>query len=260
MHILQPGTIFEVVSPTKSSTFGTGTLGIISHVEGSSIDFPNVIYYNAVIMRRGKTGKARLELNQISTPIFTLKCENIEYILPKVDCKSFVFINPKYDLIGESILKFENQLFLAWAYAYGKYLSRLHTLTTKIQIWPSNGDHVLNVINRLQNRFIDDHQAVIEACTTTQFRERTVAEVRHFETALAGCGIDYLYRIAYIEKCAMDTIILNAKNIKLKDIKTATHNLELIKNELTKFANIIKARKMPINLQKEGSKKGGDFV
>jgi hypothetical protein len=248
MGILQPGTMFKVTSPTKDSTFGVGTLGCISHVEGSDRTFPNVIYYNVVIIRRGKTGKARLELSQISTPVFTPECENSEYILPKTDCKGFVFVEYRHDLIGKSILKFEDQLFLAWAYAYTKYLSRLHSLTTKVQIWPHNEDHILNTIDRLQTKFVDDSQTTIETYTTTQFRKKAVVETRHFEAMLAGCGIDYLCRTMRIKKGAINTIVVHDKDIKLKDIKTAKHNLELAKNKLMKLENIAKARKMPTDL------------
>lgn len=253
MNILQPGTMFKIIKPTKDSSFGVETLGFISHVEGSSKNFPNVIYYNVVIIRRGRTGKVRLELKQISTPIFTPKCKNIEYILPEIDYKNFVFIDPKYDLVGKSILKFKDQLFLGWVYAYEKYLYRLHTLTTKIRIWPDSGNHVLNTIDKLQNEFASDSQATVETYTTAEFRKIAINEIRHFETMLASCGIDYLCRVVYIEKCAMSAIVTNAKNIKLENIKTAIHNLELIINRLTKLKKISKTRKMVIPQEKGGS-------
>lgn len=241
-NILQPGTMFEVVKPTKDTTFGVGTLGVISYIEGYGQEFPNVVYYKIVTMRRGKTGKDRIALNQISTPVFTPNCSNLKRILPDINNKYFVFIKPNYSLTGKSIFAFEDHQFLSWAYAYTRYLSKLYTLATKVDIWPQNSDHILNRIYRFETKFVKDQPDTIKTYTTQQFKEAAVSEIRYFESMLASCGIDYLYKVAQIKKEAIHVLIKNAKSIKLENVELFKRALKLIMGEIKTLENARAAR------------------
>ena len=92
-NIVRPGIMFQVIKPTKDSIFGIGTTGFIGYVKGQDQDFPNVVFYEVIRTRRGKSGKARLESGEISTPIFFPKYKDLETVFPKIDRKHFIFIN-----------------------------------------------------------------------------------------------------------------------------------------------------------------------
>lgn len=251
-NIVQTGTTFEVVAPTKNTTFGIGTKGVVSYVEGYDKDFKNVVYYKVIIMRRGKAGKKRIELKQISMPIFIPKCSNLKYILPKANHKHFVFADINRRFTEQNILEFDNHLFLAWTCAYGKYLYKLHSVIRKIKIWPKDKNHILNTINNIQRKFTDNQTDALNTYTSNKFRKLAITEIRLFEATLSGCVIDYLYKLANLEKNAISTIISNYKKIRIKDVSLYKQFLELtVKNKIDVFDKILKIRKREdIKLQK----------
>lgn len=240
-NIVRPGIMFKVIKPTKDSVFGIGTTGFIGYVKGQDQDFPNVIFYKIIITRRGKSGKTRLEPGEISVPIFLPKCKNLETILPKVDRKYFVFIDTNQDLMPRNVFELDNHSFLGWASAWGCFLSKLHTRVKKIKVWPSDSTHILNIIRRLPNRFIDDPTNTLKNCTSQDFRTTTAMEIRFFESTLSRCAVEYLYRTTHIEHSAVVNLLNNTENLKLdaeqlKKIKTS------IANKLDTLETIIELR------------------
>lgn len=216
-NIVQTGTVFEVIAPTKSTTFSVGTKGVISYVEGYDKDFRNIVYYKVIIMRRGKGGKKRIELEQVLMPVFVPECSNLKCILPKTN-KQFMFVDMNKQFIEQNVFGFDDHLFLAWAYAYGKYLHKLHSMTGKYKIWPGDKNCVLNTINNIQEKFVDDQANALNVYASNKFRKLAITEIRLFEATLSRCVIDYLRKLANLEKNAISAIISNHKKIKINDI------------------------------------------
>lgn len=241
-NVVRPGIMFKVIRPTKDSVFGTGTTGFIGYVKGQDQDFPNVIFYKVIITRRGKSGKARLEPGEISVPIFLPKCKNLETILPKIDRKHFVFIDTNLNLMPKEIFEFDNHSFLGWAAAWGCFLSKLHTMVKKIKAWPSDSNHVLNVIRGLPNRFIEDSTHVVENCTSQGFRTTAAIEIRILESTLSRCAMEYLYKTTHIEHNAIVNLLSNIKNLKL-DIEQLKETETSIVNKLDTLETAIELRK-----------------
>jgi hypothetical protein len=237
-NIVRPGIMFRVIKPTKDNVFGIGTTGFIGYVKGQDQDFPNVVFYEVIITRRGKSGKARLDPGEISTPIFFPKYKNLETVFPEIDRKHFIFIDTSTDLISKDILEFDNHQFLGWATSWGYFLNKLNTMVRKIKVWPNDLEHVLNIIRDLPHRFMEDPIYTLENYTSQKFRIAVVTEIRRFESALSRCAIKYLYKITCIEQKAIINLHKNAKDLKLDEEQLKKVNT-LITNKMTRLETIM---------------------
>ncbi len=102
--LLGPSRKFVVSSKTNNTTFGPGTTGYISHTRGFDTDFPNVVYVSTAIIRRGKTGKERLDSAVLSIPLIEIEDENqMAKLLPDDKRKDFVRIEADVDNLCTSI-------------------------------------------------------------------------------------------------------------------------------------------------------------
>lgn len=238
-NIVRPGIMFQVIKPTKDSIFGIGTTGFVGYVKGQDQNFPNVVFYEVIITRRGKNGKARLESEEISAPIFFPKYKNLETVFPKIDRKHFIFINTNINLMPENILEFDNYQFLGWASSWGCFLSKLNTMVRKIKWWPNDSEHVLNIIKGLPHRFIEDPTYALKNYTSQEFRMTVITQIRHFESTLSRCAIEYLYKITCIEQKAIINLRKNVKNFKLDEEQLKKVNT-LITNKMFKLEKIMK--------------------
>lgn len=241
-NIVRPGTMFEVIKPTKDNIFGIGTVGFVGYVKGQDQDFPNVIFYKVVIIRRGKSGKARLEYGEISVPIFLPEYKNSKSIFPKINRKHFVFVNTSVDLMPKKISEFNNHSFLGWVTAWGCFLNKLHTTVKRIKIWPFDSDHTLNIIRELPNKFIENPAHVIKNYTSHAFKTTAVIEIRLFESTLSRCAMEYLCKTTYIEHNAIINLSDNIKDLKL-DAKQLEETRNFIVNKLDTLKTAIRLRK-----------------
>ncbi|MEA3296173.1 MAG: hypothetical protein U9Q27_03495 [Patescibacteria group bacterium] len=233
-NIVRPGIMFQVIKPTKDNIFRVGTIGFIKYVEGQDQNFPNIVFYKVIIIRRGKSGKFRLESNEISVPIFLPKHENIENIFSKVNHKHFLFINTSLNLMPKNILNFDNYSFLGWATSWGHFLNKLYTKVKGIEAWPHNKNHILNIITRLPNKFIETPEHTLKTFTTKQFRTKIIMEIRRFESVLSRCAIKYLYEITCIEQKALIYSFKNPDIFKLEKKQFEKIN-QSIKNKIAKL-------------------------
>lgn len=238
-NIVRPGIMFQAIKPTKDNVFGIGTTGFIGYVKGQDQDFPNVVFYEVVITHRGKGGKARLEFGEISTPIFFPKYKNLETTFPKIDRKHFIFINTNINLMPENILKFDDHQFLGWASSWGCFLSKLNTTVKRIKVWPDDSEHVLNIIKDLPYRFMEDPTYALENYTSQEFRTTVVTEIRHFESVLSRCAIEYLYKITRVEQKAVMNLYNNVKVLKLDEKQLRKVNTSIM-NRMFKLKSVIK--------------------
>ena len=60
--VMISGAKFTVSDDSTDGTFGPGTTGFMAFVKGKDKDYSNVFFKRAVITRRGKTGKPRINV------------------------------------------------------------------------------------------------------------------------------------------------------------------------------------------------------
>lgn len=132
--ILRPGTKFVVTPDSVDNCYGPGTTGFISFVKGRDNKFPNVVYYEVVIVRRGKTGKQRIEIGEISTPVFNIdQFPDAKVEMPEEKRKFYVNIEKSDDACVTEMMPIN---FLGWVASQCQYLTKLNSRVKQPEVWP----------------------------------------------------------------------------------------------------------------------------
>jgi hypothetical protein len=197
--IFNTGTKFIVTDETKDSTFGPGTTGFIAYVKGHDQDYSNVIYLNTVILKRGKTGKRRIDNSELSTPIFDFKDDNLTKVMPDEKRRYYVHIEPVLPCEG-TIQDMSNMDFLGWAHAQAMYIHKLSTKAKHIMSWPRDIDHFLNRVLSINEYYGED---LNDELTNNAFREKFTKSIRILESTLVKGSLQYMIKVSDIERRAI---------------------------------------------------------
>jgi hypothetical protein len=205
------GTKFIVTEKTKDNTFGPGTTGFISYIKGVDQDFRNVIHYRFVAIKRGKTGKERLEICDMSTPVFDIESEKMSEMMPDEKRKYFVHVEPLVKPLH--VNEMTSIDFLGWALAYTKFVRKLSSRAKEFNPWPGGGD-LLDTFLHIENEYADDPESVRETYTTIPIKKQIISKLRIMESTLMKCSLSYMQKVAEIESTAANTIHkLGAKDV-----------------------------------------------
>lgn len=201
-QIFTAGTKFIVTDATKDTTFGPGTTGFVSYVRGRDQHFSNVFYYRIVTTRRGKAGKSRIELNDISTPVFELEGENFIRMMPDEKRRYYVHIKPMS--VENNVMEFSHLDFLAYGFAYARWVRKLNTRAKHMNAWPDNPNDLLNTFVHMNNYFSEDlDMAKTRYAREHNVREALINKIRIMESSLVKCSLSYMHKVANIETRAM---------------------------------------------------------
>jgi len=204
-NILATGSKFIVDKTTTDSSFGPGSIGFISHVKGIDVDFKNVFFVSCSLIRKGKSGKTRMDRCEMSMPIFDLSMiklnediiEPFRQIMPEEKRKYYVHILPMENT--RDVLKMTNEDFLGWLFSYAMFMKRLSTKAKHIKPWPKEN----TILSRAQeiDSYWSNHQAsCIELFCPEMKRIEAVAELRKIENAFRRSSLSYLKKISEIEQ------------------------------------------------------------
>lgn len=200
-QIFATGTKFVVTDKTTDGSFGPGTTGFISYVKGRDQDYQTVIYYHIVTIKRGKGGKERLDINEISTPVFEIDYEDMAKILPDNKRRYYVHIKPIIN--PPSIMDMTNIDFIAYAFAYARWIKKLNSRAKHVNAWPNDSGHILNEFVRMDEFYSEDPSFTrIEYGGEAQRRVEFINQIRIMESTLVRCALSYIQRIAQIEQHA----------------------------------------------------------
>lgn len=217
-NIFNTGTKFIVNEKTSDGSFGPGTTGFISFVRGKDRDFPNVVYYTAINIKRGKSGKERLELIEISTPVFELEDEEMDSIIPDKKRRNFVRISPAN--MPSSILEMSNIDFLGWAAAYTQCVCKINTKSNRVNAWPKGDGAILNRMLNISSYYQEDPTYTKESYGGEGSRRDFINRIRMMESTLTKCSLSYMQKVAEIEFTAIRSILDN-KVGEAKQVKAA---------------------------------------
>ena len=215
-QIFQPGTKFIVTPDSKDNTYGPGTTGFVSYVEGRDRDYKNVVSFRAVIIRRGKGGKERLNIVKLSTPIFYFNNKKLrEKLLPDELRSGYIHIEPvKVDPNLLSLASSTPMDYIGWALSYASYVKKLSSVAQRrntkggTTFWPKTSKHILNRIIDLQNDNFEGNpsEAKNYFASATEVL-RFVEKVRVIESGMTAIALTSMQRIAEIEFNAAASII-----------------------------------------------------
>lgn len=223
--IVVAGTRFVVNDRTEDSTIAPGSTGFISYIRGRDDDYHNVAYLRTIITRRGKNGKHRIDMVDLSTPIFDIAGDaEVSRIMPEEKRKYYVHINVPNETIKEDVLEYSDIDYLAWGCAYASYVQTLCQKATHINPWPTKGNDLLNVISNIMSIYSENPEAALIKAAIEE-RETFIQRLRMVELAVADCAIQYMTRIAKIEETAIKEIKTYCKNIGTTNIVKNTIDL-----------------------------------
>lgn len=197
-QLFHHGTKFIVTDNSEDGTYGPGTMGFISHVKGYDQDFPNVAYLIATIIRRGKTGKARIDQAELSTPIFDIEHEVLKENMPDEKRRFYVHIE------GSKLIHHVNDMedidFVGYAFAVALFLFKLGSRAKHFKPWPQSNNSPLNVALHAAEMWSESEAHTLQVMNSGNFREIFMQRARLMESTLVKPSLTYMARVAALEE------------------------------------------------------------
>lgn len=241
-NIFNTGTKFVVSDRCINTTYGPGTTGFVSYIEGRNLKYGNIVHFFASIIRRGRTGKERIEIGTFYAPVFELKDEEFVELFPPNEelntnkTKNYIHIEKVDDQIHE-ITEMENMNFCGWALAHATFAYKLHVQANPIKSWPNDKNNPLNIIYSLFAKPVPSEtvEKAKELCSSIDFRKDFVSSVQLIKSALRNRYLRYKLKTLDIEMAAVsrivDIAIKKEKSELLKEVqkieKAKSNKMEL---------------------------------
>lgn len=203
-NIQNTGTKFIVDQRTEDTTFGPGTTGFISFVMGRDCDYSNVVHLQASIIKRGKSGKERIEMCELSMPIFDTNSEHIKKMMPDDKRRGYLHITtlPK----SGSLLDVSNIEFLGWGLAYSRFLHQLSLKAKQASPWPGSSSDLLNVFNNIEDYYNEEPSSTKTTYSSIEVRKEFINKARVVEATLTKCLFSYKSKVAQLEYVAAKSV------------------------------------------------------
>lgn len=181
--LVKPATKIQVIDGSVTdTTFLPETLGFVSYIKGSG-NGNNLMTCQTVILRRGKSGRPRLDWSTLITPVFynaksiiEIMGLNIKYsvLIEKLPVESDITIMTDADFLGWITSK---TLFLHHlTQNYGKNGGKI--------TWPMGKHHILNAILAIPRNFDGDPDYIRELYRNTDKRAECIFNIRQMEVKL----------------------------------------------------------------------------
>jgi hypothetical protein len=205
------GTKFKVVDPSKDSTYGVGTQGFISFIEGLDSSFMNVAMSKVVIIRRGKGGKNRLDFTKMYTPVFPIDHEGFDKAMPTTTGG----IRRPYLTVERDMAEVVNVMdipaidFLGWACSQARRVRFMSEQCRHFK-WPSTKKHPLNAMIRTIDYFEEDPIAYIDQFTSAEYRTQFLNSLRPMLSTMIR--VDLIHNKTYAEALATAAEFLQFTN------------------------------------------------
>lgn len=187
--ILDTGTKFIISDKIKNPSHIPGSIGFISYLSGLDDSYQNVVIMNTVLIRKGKTGKERVEFCRLKIPVFIFDSENFVKILPTVESrKNFVYID-KEENQYDNLMEVTSLDFIGWAVAMSH---RLKVMTSKCKHskWPSSNKNSINKMLRLPDYFGEDPAGHLNFYENLEVRELFLNEARRMYSSVVKIHLD----------------------------------------------------------------------
>lgn len=232
-NIFRPGERFFITDKSTDGKFIPGSIGFVSFVKGVDQQFPNVVHLSVVITKKGKNGKERIEVGDLSAPIFDVELTKDNIELPGPDRKFFTHI--EHMPIGITNLSDMCVYdFMGWAFSKAKFLHKLSGKVQHIRVWPNSS--LINTTMELPMHMSDSISSTKEFFSRTENINELLTLLAKTEAKLARCYVDYMCKTAELELGA-------ARNLLgFYTDKQASKEVLAVLNDTTMFCFIKAAR------------------
>lgn len=195
-NILRPGEKFIITDKSTDGKFIPGSTGFVSFVKGVDQQFSNVVHFTVVLTKKGKTGKERIEMSDMSAPIFEPSIPGEEFILPGPDRRYFIRMEHIKNNVDD-IHKMPTYDFMGWALARIKFLQKLSSKVTHVKVWPQS--QVINTVLELPHMFSESPNKTKEYFSTKDIIEEIATTLSKTEAKLSRCLLGYLCQTSILE-------------------------------------------------------------
>jgi len=203
-NILRPGEKFIITDKSTDGRFLPGSTGFISFVKGVDQQFPNVVHFLVVMTKKGKSGKERIEVVDMSAPIFELSLPEEELTMPGIDRRYFTRMEHVVNSV-DNVHKMATYDFMGWILSRVKFIHKLNSKVTFIKVWPQTSA-VLNNVIELPHNFSENPTATKEYYARSDIIDELVTVLNKTESKLAKCSIGYMYQTATLEMKAIRSL------------------------------------------------------
>jgi hypothetical protein len=242
-NLLRPGKRFIATEEVKDTTFPPYTMGFFAYFRTPDRDYQDVGYAKVSIIRRGKNGQERVEIKEISFPIFTDKrmFEHEDY-LPR-GRKYYIHIEESpIDL--KSVLDFEIMDYLGWSTAYVsylKYLTKSYVSPAKRAIWSNDTvPRQLVSAGRIPSLFNENPEQTKMHFGTAESRVDFVMAARQLESKLTKCICSYKKSaLASVLNSSHFVVYTNENYYEVADKKLAENTVSFYKEKYKRVEELV---------------------
>ena len=208
--LLEPGAMFTVTDAVKDSSFPPGSLGFVAYINGIDDSYQDIARMNTVMIRKGKTGKARILKTVLHVPIFYVDHEGFNKLLPEDgQRKCYVHIE-RHMSPTMNLMEIAPLMFLGYAVALSRRVKHMSD-QCKHRKWPETKSHPINVMRQLPGYFEEDPDGLIEKYSTEPFRVNFINSARHMVSSLIRMQIQLDLSRASTEINAAEFLIFTNK-------------------------------------------------
>lgn len=225
--ILTPGTKFEVISAAKNGHITNGTTGFICttcNVSNAQINSSSYVDYVCMVTKIGKNGKRRLERTPMS--LATLSFTGDNSVVTYINSELLLGGYPKGVAVENtfSLLEMSSYDFLAWALAYGYYLSTLsksfcykNLNLSNAVIMPTDKNNfvVLASGSRVTNHYSEDPEGTLATYTSQNARITIINQIREMEARTSKIALYNSLKSIEHHRQTLDRQVELTNNVKL---------------------------------------------
>ncbi len=243
-NLYSAGTKFIVTPDVKGNLFMPSSIGFVAYMVETDFDYQNVASIKVIMTRRGKGGQKRINVSDISIPIFSnddmLKRENY---LP-VERRTYAHIE-SMPLSEENLLNIDQLDFLGWSCAYATYLQYLaFNFSYPRGVGNNWTDGPLKDVHLLPQRFEENPKRYLREYGEKDFRIEFISKARELESVLIKCATSY--KKSVIEAILNSAHFLeytNKEYYKVADEVLIKNTIDFYKKNLDKIKSMIKKPK-----------------
>ncbi len=245
-HLYPAGTRFIITPDVKGNSFTPSSIGFVSYMTETDFDYQNVTNITAVIIRKGKGGQNRVNMYEMSIPIFTssdmLKHEN--YLPVERRIYSHIESMPFDEM---NLLNISPLDFLGWACAYATYLRYLalnlsYPRGVSAELWPDGpNSNILKDVYLLSERFEENPKVFLEEYGAEGYRTAFITKARELESVLIKCAT--LYKKGVVDAILNSAYFLkytNEEYYKVADEKLVKNTIEFYEKSRDQIGSMIK--------------------
>lgn len=211
--LYKPGTRIVVTPKSKNGSFPPGTTGFMSRIK-TMANNPSVVASFAII-RKGKTGKDRLDINDMTFPLTEVEEPFFLNTVFGENRKGGPVSIKSSNSKNVDSNKLSTLEFLAWSISCVTYLKHI-SKSAKYTFWPEANDHPLSQIMRAKNKYYDEPDFYLEKVESAKYRSTIVNAIREMESQLVQAGKMYMATVSTLKQQSIQFVKQMAENEEAK--------------------------------------------